>query len=84
MGFEVVFTPLGIIVAEIFVNLPYIIRILSSSFASINPRYEYVAKTLGCTDTGGFSKVTFPLARPGLAPGTTITWSKSMGEFGPA
>ena len=82
MGFEVVFTPLGIIIAEVFVNLPYMIRILKSSYAAINPRYENVAKTLGCTEIGAFLQVTFPLARPGLVAGTTITWAKSMGEFG--
>ena len=81
-GFSVVFTPLGIIIAEVFVNMPYMIRILKSAFSSINPRYEYVAKTLGCTDTGAFFQVTLPMARQGLLAGTVITWSKAMGEFG--
>jgi len=81
-GFAVIFTPLGIIVAEVFVNLPYMIRILRSSFSSINPRYEYVAKTLGCTESGAFLRVTLPMARSGLLAGTVITWSKAMGEFG--
>ena len=81
-GFEVIFTPLGIIVAEVFVNLPYMIRIQRSAFSAINPRYEYVAKTLGCTDTGAFLQVTLPMARNGLLAGTVITWSKAMGEFG--
>jgi molybdate transport system permease protein len=81
-GFAVIFTPLGIIIAEVFVNLPYMIRILRSSFSAINPRYEYVAKTLGCTETGAFFQVTLPMARQGLLAGTVITWSKAMGEFG--
>jgi molybdate transport system permease protein len=81
-GFAVIFTPLGIVVAEVFVNLPYMIRIMRSSFAAINPRYEYVAKTLGCTDRGAFLQVTLPMARHGLLAGTVITWSKAMGEFG--
>ena len=81
-GFAVIFTPLGIIVAEVFVNIPYMIRILRSAFSSINPRYEYVAKTLGCTDTGAFFQVSLPMARHGLLAGTVITWSKAMGEFG--
>ena len=81
-GFTVIFTPLGIIVAEVFVNLPYMIRILRSAYTTINPRYEYVAKTLGCTDTGAFLQVTLPMARPGLVTGSVITWSKAMGEFG--
>jgi molybdate transport system permease protein len=82
MGFAVVFSPIGIVIAEVFVNLPYMIRILKSSFAAINPRYENVAKTLGCTETGAFLQVTLPLSRPGLIAGTSITWAKSMGEFG--
>ena len=81
-GFAVIFTPLGIIVAEVFVNLPYMIRILRSAYSAINPRYEYVAKTLGCTDTGAFLQVTLPMARQGLVTGAVITWSKAMGEFG--
>jgi len=81
-GFAVIFTPLGIIVAEVFVNIPYMIRILRSAFSTINPRYEYVARTLGCTDTGAFFRVALPMARSGLLAGTVITWSKAMGEFG--
>ncbi len=81
-GFGVIFTPLGIVVAELFVNIPYMIRILRSAFSSINPRFEYVAKTLGCTDTGAFFQVTLPMARHGLLAGAVITWSKAMGEFG--
>jgi molybdate transport system permease protein len=81
-GFAVIFTPLGIIVAEVFVNIPYMIRILRSAFSTVNPRYEYVAKTLGCTDTGAFFHVTLPMSRHGLLAGTVITWSKAMGEFG--
>jgi molybdate transport system permease protein len=81
-GFTVIFTPLGIIVAEVFVNIPYMIRILRSTFSTINPRYEYVAKTLGCTDSGAFLQVALPMARSGLLAGAVITWSKAMGEFG--
>lgn len=81
-GFGVIFTPLGIVIAEVFVNIPYMIRILRSAFAAVNPRYEYVAKTLGCTDASAFLQVTLPMARSGLLAGTVITWSKSMGEFG--
>jgi molybdate transport system permease protein len=81
-GLAVVFTPLGIVVAEVFVNLPYLVRILRSAFAGVNPRFENVAKTLGCTDAGAFLQVTLPLARPALVAGGIITWSKAMGEFG--
>jgi molybdate transport system permease protein len=82
VGLDVIYTPLGIIVAQFFVNVPYMIRVARSAFETINPRYEYVARTLGCTEWGAFRQVTLPLARNGLVAGLVITWSKSIGEFG--
>lgn len=81
-GFAVIFTPLGIVVAEVFVNLPYMVRIMRSAFAAVSPRFEHVAETLGCTERGAFFQVTLPMARHGLIAGTVITWAKAMGEFG--
>ncbi|MDD4126962.1 MAG: ABC transporter permease [Methanomicrobium sp.] len=83
-GIEFIFTPLGIMAAQFFVNMPFMIRILRSSFLSISPRYEYVARTLGCSEFGAFTKVTLPMAKNGLYAGTVITWSKAIGEFGAA
>nr|WP_319538773.1 ABC transporter permease [uncultured Methanospirillum sp.] len=82
LGVTVVYTQLGIIVAQCFVNLPYLIRVMRSSFAMISPRYEHIARTLGCSDFQAFWHVTLPLARAGLISGLVITWSKAMGEFG--
>jgi molybdate transport system permease protein len=81
-GFDVVYTPLGIIVAQFFVNVPYMVRVTRSAFETINPRYEHVARTLGCTEWGAFRQVTLPLAKNGLVAGLVITWSRSIGEFG--
>ena len=82
IGITVVYTQLGIIVAQWFVNLPYLIRVMRSSFAMISPRYEHIARTLGCTDFQAFWHITLPMARAGLISGLMITWSKAMGEFG--
>jgi len=82
LGITVVYTQLGIIVAQLFVNLPYLIRVMRSSFAMISPRYEHIARTLGCSDFQAFWHITLPLARAGLISGLVITWSKAMGEFG--
>lgn len=82
LGVAVVYTQLGIIVAQVFVNLPYLIRVMRSSFAMISPRYEHIARTLGCTDFQAFWHVALPMARAGLISGLVITWSKAMGEFG--
>lgn len=83
-GLVFVFTPLGIIMAQFFVNLPYMLRVTRSTFLSVNPRYEHVAKTLGCTDAQAFWRVTLPMAWNGLLAGAVITWSKGIGEFGAA
>lgn len=81
-GLDIVYTPIGIVVAQFFVNLPYMVRVTRSAFETINPRFEHVARTLGCTEWGAFRQVTLPLARNGLIAGLVITWSKAIGEFG--
>lgn len=84
VGLAFVFTPLGIIVAQVFVNFPFMLRIMRSTFEGISPRYEYVAKTLGCTDVQALWRVTLPMATSGLIAGGVITWAKGIGEFGAA
>lgn len=82
IGLYVVYTPVAIVIAQFFVNLPYMIRIARSALGMISPRYEYVARTRGCSEWGAYSQVTLPMGRSGLAAGVVITWSKAMGEFG--
>lgn len=81
-GIDIIYTVSAIIIAQFFVNVPYMIRISRSSFEMINPRYEHIARTLGCSEWGAFRQVTLPLAKEGLIAGLVITWAKSIGEFG--
>ena len=83
-GVNFVFTPLGIIIAQFFVNISFMLRIMRSTFEGINPRYEYVAKTLGCNEVQAFWRVLLPMSKGGLLAGSIITWSKAIGEFGAA
>ncbi|MBN2186951.1 MAG: molybdate ABC transporter permease subunit [Dehalococcoidia bacterium] len=83
-GIKFVFTPQGIILAQFFVNMPFMFRVLRSTFQGINPRYEYVAQTLGSTEAAAFWRVTLPMARDGLMAGAIITWCRGIGEFGAA
>jgi len=82
MGISVIFTPLGIILAQFTVNISAMVRILKATFVAINPRYENVARTLGCTRFQAAVKVLLPMARQGLVAAIAITWSRSIGEFG--
>ncbi len=84
VGLDFVFTPLGIVIAQFFVNVPFMFRILRGTFQSINPRYEHVAETLGCTEAQAFWRVTLQMSKNGLLAGSIITWSKGIGEFGAA
>jgi len=83
-GIKFVFTPQGIVLAQFFVNMPFMFRVLRSTFQGINPRYEYVAQTLGSTEAGVFWRVTLPMAGNGLVAGAIITWCRGIGEFGAA
>ena len=80
LGF--VFSVPGIVLAQIIVISALAIRLLKSTFDSIDPRYEQVARTLGCSQPGAFFRVTLPLARDGLIASTILTWARAVGEFG--
>ncbi len=77
-----VFAVPGIILAQITVISALAIRLLKSTFDSIDPRYEQVARTLGCSKPEAFIRVTLPLARDGLIAAGILTWARAVGEFG--
>lgn len=84
LGLDPVFSVKGIILAHFFINAPYMIRILRTTFEEIDPKMEFVARTLGCSIWSAFFKVTLPLARKGLISAIVITWTNTLGEFGTA
>jgi len=77
-----VFAVPGIILAQFVVISALAIRLLKSTFDSIDPRYEQVGRTLGCSKPGVFLKVTLPLAKNGLIAACILTWARAVGEFG--
>lgn len=82
MGLKFIFSVNGIILAQFFIITPYMIRVLESTFRDINPRLEFVARTLGCSQWQAFYKITLPLAKNGIIGGLVISWSRAIGEFG--
>lgn len=84
LGVDPVFSVKGIILAQFFVNTPYMIRILKTTFEEINPKFEFVARMLGCNCWGIFFKVMLPIAKNGLISSIIITWTNALGEFGTA
>ncbi|ODS36133.1 hypothetical protein BEH94_01880 [Candidatus Altiarchaeales archaeon WOR_SM1_SCG] len=81
-GIKFVFVVSGIILAQFTVVSALFIRLMKSSFDSINPRYEDVARTLGCSKFQAFFKVTLPLAKNGIISAGILTWARAIGEFG--
>jgi molybdate transport system permease protein len=77
-----VFSVPGIVLAQFTVISALAIRLLKSTYDSIDPRYEQVARTLGCSKPGSFLRVTLPLAKDGLIAAGILTWARAIGEFG--
>ena len=83
MGVQIHYTSRGIVIAQLFIAGPFAIRAVKSAFDDVSPRYEAVARTLGCTRFEAFMKVGLPLARNGIIAGAVMTWARAVSEFGP-
>ena len=81
-GLDFVFTIQGVVVAQFFTALPYSIRIMKSTFDYINPRMEFVSRSLGYGPAETFLKVSLPLARSGILAATVIAFARCIGTFG--
>ena len=82
IGISVAFTLNGVILAQFTVIVAIAIRLLKSSFDDISPRYEQVARTLGCSASHAFFRVTLPMARNGIMAALILTWARAIAEFG--
>ena len=72
----------GIVVAMMFVSAPYTVNAARIGFEAVDPRLEKIARTLGMGPWRAFFKVTLPLARRGIMTGVTLTYARSISEFG--
>ena len=81
-GFAVVFSPAGIVFAQMIVNLPFAIRMMRTAFAGVNPRIEFVAQTLGAMPWDVFRTIIVPMCRNQIISAFVLTWARGMGEFG--
>lgn len=79
----IVHTRVGIVIAQFFIASAFATRALKAIFDQINPRFEGVARSLGCTPWQAFWKITLPLAKNGLVAGGIMTWARAVGEFAP-
>ena len=81
-GFAFPFTTYGVVLAHVFVSMPFVVIAIEGALRSADPRYDEAAATLGATRWTTFRRVTVPLAMPGVVAGTVLGWARSLGEFG--
>jgi len=72
----------GIVAAMLFVSTPFVVNLSRDGFMGVDPRMEYVARSLGASRTGAIARVTLPLAWRALLSGAIMTWARAISEFG--
>lgn len=82
LGFRPMFAPLGILLAHLFVNFPYMIGAVKPVLDQLERTYEEAAYTMGASAFRTFVHVTLPALRGGLFAGCLLTFAHSLGEFG--
>ncbi|MGW5334548.1 molybdate ABC transporter permease subunit [Streptomyces bauhiniae] len=81
-GITLPFTTAGVVVAEAFVAMPFLVISVEGTLRAADPRYEEAATTLGASRFTAFRRVTLPLIAPGIAAGAVLAWARALGEFG--
>ncbi len=81
-GFAFPFTTYGVVLAHVFVSMPFVVITIEGALRSTDARYDAAAATLGATRWTTFRRVTVPLALPGVVAGAVLGWARSLGEFG--
>ncbi|MDN5896241.1 MAG: ABC transporter permease [Nocardioides sp.] len=81
-GFAFPYTTYGVVMAHVFVSMPFVVISIEGALRSTNKAYDAAAATLGATRWATFRRVTVPLAFPGIVAGMVLGWARSIGEFG--
>ncbi len=81
-GFKVIFGLPGMVLATLFVTLPFVVREVEPVLHEIGTEQEQAAATLGASGLQTFARVTLPAIRWGLTYGVVLTVARALGEFG--
>jgi sulfate transport system permease protein len=82
LGIKVAYTPLGVLVALVFVGLPFVVRTVQPVLEDMEHELEEAAKSLGATGWQTFARVIFPTVLPALLTGFTLAFARGVGEYG--
>ena len=76
------FTTAGVVVAQTFVAMPFLVVTVEAALRQLDGRLEDASRTLGASSWYTFRRVTLPAIRPALAAGAVLAWARALGEFG--
>lgn len=76
------FTTAGVVVAQTFVAMPFLVLTVEAALRQMDGRFEDAARTLGASRWYVFRRVTIPAIRPALVAGAVLAWARALGEFG--
>src|SRR5690349_10590473 len=82
LGFQVIFGLPGMVIATLFVTLPFVVREVEPVLHEIGTEQEEAAATLGAGRWQTFWRITLPAIRVGVIYGVVLTVARSLGEFG--
>ena len=81
-GIRLPFSTAGVVVAQVFVAMPFLVLAVESAFRQVDSRYEEAASTLGARPLYVLRRVTLPSIRPALVAGAVLACARAIGEFG--
>jgi len=82
LGIEFVDSTAGIVIAMMFVSIPFLIDSAKEGFKKVDVRLEKVARTLGASPWQAFFRISFPLAWRSILAGNIMMWARGISEFG--
>ena len=82
LGIKVAFTPLGVVVALVFVSLPFVVRTVQPVIQDLNLDVEEASATLGATRLQTLTRVVLPSLAPAMLTGFAMAFARAVGEYG--
>lgn len=82
LPFTLPFTPAAVVIAQVFVAMPFLVLAVEGALTSSDRRFELAAATLGASRLTVFRRVTLPLVAPGITAGAVLCFTRALGEFG--
>ncbi|MBM3775921.1 MAG: sulfate ABC transporter permease subunit CysT [Acidobacteria bacterium] len=82
LGVTVSYTPLGILLALVFIGLPFVVRMVEPALQDLDPELEEAALSLGAGRWEAFRRVILPALAPAVCSGFALAFARALGEYG--